>query len=97
MYPDMPLLAACLCMFLHAWNIPERMHVQELIMNDSETSALRNVLSFTLLILCNLEVFNSECLLILGPHPWHMDVPSLGVESELQLLAYIMATAMLDP
>ena len=24
----------------------------------------------------------------LGPHPWHMEVPRLGVESELQLLAY---------
>ena len=29
----------------------------------------------------------------LGPHPWHMDVPRLGVESELQLLAYTTATA----
>ena len=26
-------------------------------------------------------------LAILGPHPWHMDVPRLGVKSELQLLA----------
>ena len=24
----------------------------------------------------------------LGLHPWHMEVPRLGVESELQLLAY---------
>ena len=27
----------------------------------------------------------------------HMDIPSLGVESELQLPAYITATAMRDP
>ena len=32
----------------------------------------------------------------LGPHPWH-EVPSLGVESELQLPAYATATAMPDP
>ena len=33
----------------------------------------------------------------LGPHPQHMEVPRLGVESELQLLAYTTATAMPDP
>ena len=33
----------------------------------------------------------------LGPHLWHMDVPRLGVEWELQLLAYTAATAMPDP
>ena len=30
----------------------------------------------------------------LGPHPQHMEVPRLGVESELQLPAYTTATAM---
>ena len=29
----------------------------------------------------------------LGCHPQHMEVPRLGVESELQLLAYTTATA----
>ena len=33
----------------------------------------------------------------LGPHPQHMEVPRLGVESELQLFAYPTATAMPDP
>ena len=33
----------------------------------------------------------------LGPHLWHMEVPRLGVESELQLPAYTTATAMPDP
>ena len=28
----------------------------------------------------------------LGPHPWHMEVPRLGVKLELQLLAYTRAT-----
>ena len=32
----------------------------------------------------------------LGPHPRHMEVPRLGVESELQLLAYATATAAPD-
>ena len=35
-------------------------------------------------------------LVFLGPHPWHMQVPRLGVKSELQLLAYATATAMPD-
>ena len=33
----------------------------------------------------------------LGPHLQHMEVPRLGVESELQLPAYAMATATWDP
>ena len=37
------------------------------------------------------------CLLFLGLHPQHMKVPRLGIESELQLLAYATATAMQDP
>ena len=30
---------------------------------------------------------------LLGLHPWHMEVPRLGVESELLPLAYATATA----
>ena len=30
-------------------------------------------------------------------HPQHMEVPRLGVQSEVQLPAYAMATATLDP
>ena len=33
----------------------------------------------------------------LGPHPRHMEVPRLGVKSELQQLAYTTATATRDP
>lgn len=32
----------------------------------------------------------------LGPHPWHMEVSRLGVQSELQLPAYTTATTMWD-
>ena len=32
----------------------------------------------------------------LGQHPWHMEVPRLGVESELSLLAFAKATATPD-
>ena len=31
-----------------------------------------------------------------GSHPWHMEIPRLGVELELQPLAYTTATAMPD-
>ena len=32
----------------------------------------------------------------LGPHPWHMEIPRLGIKLELQLLAYVTATATWD-
>ena len=35
-------------------------------------------------------------LLFSRPHPWNMEVPRLGVESELKLPAYTTATAMQD-
>ena len=37
------------------------------------------------------------CFSFLGMHPRHMEVPRLGVESELQLPAYTTATATQDP
>ena len=39
----------------------------------------------------------SCCCCFLGPPLWHMEVPRLGVELELQLPAYTIATAMRDP
>ena len=39
--------------------------------------------------------FFSFCFL--GPHPWHMVIPRLGVELELQLPAYTTAAATPDP
>ena len=33
----------------------------------------------------------------LGPHLWHMEIPRLGVHSELQLPACTTATATPDP
>ena len=36
-------------------------------------------------------------LVFLGPHPRHMEVPRLGVKSELQRPAYSTATATPDP
>ena len=38
------------------------------------------------------------CLFVfLGPHPWHMEVPRLGVELELQLPAYTTAHGNAGP
>ena len=34
---------------------------------------------------------------VLGPHPWLVEIPRLGVLSELQLQVYITATTMPDP
>ena len=36
-------------------------------------------------------------IVFLGPHLHHMEVPKLGVESELQLLAHATDTAVWDP
>ena len=45
-----------------------------------------------------LFIYLFVCLFIyfLGLHPWHMEVPRLGVDSELQLPIYITATATWD-
>ena len=44
-------------------------------------------------------VFFFVCLflLILGLYLWHMEGPRLGVELEIQLVAYTTATTMPDP
>ena len=34
---------------------------------------------------------------LLGPHPWHKEVPRRGVQLEIQQLAYTRATAKRDP
>ena len=52
--------------------------------------------------LFNVYLFFFVCLFVfffcfLGPHLWHMEVPKLGVEMELQLPAYTTATATQDP
>ena len=43
-----------------------------------------------------LYLFIFLVIVLLGPHPRHMEVPRLDVESELQLPAYITATATRD-
>ena len=48
-------------------------------------------LSFPFLFFSFLGLF-----IFLGPHPWHVEVPRLGVELELQLLAYTTPTASRD-
>ena len=42
-------------------------------------------------------LFTFFLFFLLGLHLPHMEVPRLGVESELQLLAYTAATAIWDP
>ena len=44
-----------------------------------------------------LSFFFFFCFCFLGPHLQHMEVPRLAVKSELQLPAYITATATWDP
>ena len=51
----------------------------------------------TSLLIILAEVLGLFFFFFLGPHPWHMEVPKLGVKSELQLMAYTTATEMWDP
>jgi len=48
---------------------------------------------------CNLchSYSNVDYYYYLGMNPWHMEVPRLWVELELQLPSYATATAMQDP
>ena len=56
-------------------------------------SACHPVKQMSSLLGCFKKIF---FLCFLGPHPQHMEVPRLGVESELQLPAYSTTTAMGD-
>ena len=49
--------------------------------------------------LLNVIFFGFVCLFVafLGPYPRHLEFPRLGVQSELQCLAYTTATATQDP
>ena len=57
------------------------------------TIHLFNILSRIVLGVCFVFFFLS---FFLGPYPRYMEVPRLGLESELQLLAYATATATSD-
>ena len=58
---------------------------------DKETDSLCALLH---VVLCFFFFF---LFVFLGPHLWHIEVPRLGVKSELELLAYTTATATPDP
>ena len=47
----------------------------------------------------NFRIFKEEFFfpVFLGLHPWHMEIPKLGVELERLLLAYTTATATATP
>ena len=51
---------------------------------------------FLVFTMMHLDMFTYFCFFFLGPHQHHTEVPGLGVELELQLLAYTTATAMRD-
>ena len=55
------------------------------------------ILQIQFYFLFGLVWFGIFLFCFLGPHSQHMEVPRLGVKSELQLLAYATATAPKDP
>ena len=51
----------------------------------------------SILFVSQIFINESKLFFFLGPYLQHMEIPSLGVKLELQLLAYTTATATLDP
>ena len=66
--------------------------VQNLSLHCIPTENLNSESQYTLT-----EKFLFKFFCFLGPHPQHMEVPRLGVKSELQLQAYATAIATRDP
>ena len=64
--------------------------------SSSSSTTAHHFLSFSFHF-STLFAFSVLFCCFLGPHPQHMEVPRLGVELELQLLAYTAATAKQDP
>ena len=76
-------------------------NIIEKVMSPSCNSFLAHDLCSTLSVQFNLPLgglffFFFFFLVYLGPHLQHMEVPKLGVESELQLPAFNTATGMSD-
>ena len=70
-----------------------KISVGDLLTSRDKNSMNKNffsILSFSVRILFFFSSFS-------GPHPQHMEIPRLGVESELHLPACATATATLDP
>ena len=68
-------------------------HESELIYKSSTLKWLTTQIYFRFSIPTSLTFYFFG---FLGPHLWHMDIPSLGIELELQLPAYSTATATPD-
>ena len=64
---------------------------------DEQRSGTRESLKLMQMLASILFYFILFFFFFLWPHLQHMEVPRLGVESELQPLAYTMATATQDP
>ena len=65
----------------------------------TQFSPLLNKTTAILLMILPVASLTNTFFFFLGPHPWYIEVPRLGVELELQLQlpAYMAATAMWDP
>jgi len=62
----------------------------------SKSNDYRNEIINSIIIARVFKIDESTCNFSLEPHPRHMEVPRLGVESELLLPAYTRATATPD-
>ena len=70
-------------------------HYEMSLISPTESQDTLGILSY-ICFFCLFVLVFVGFFYFLGPHLWHMEVPRLGVESELQLPAHTTATAILD-
>ena len=100
-----PFLLSCHLCFMGVFFLNYKLQETESTLSSFETlgtwcsakeEVTEHVLFCFVLYFCGF-FFLSFFFFFLGPHLQHMEVPRLGNESELQLLAYDTATATWDP
>ena len=69
----------------------------KLLIQNLTQVGLSLIMSFHSTTLMSIDLIFFFFFCFLGLHPCHMQVPRLEIESELQLPAYTIATAMWDP
>ena len=81
------------CIQRKGWGPGKNMQVINNSQNGSSTCLQSNHSDYIIIIISS----SSSSICFLGLHPRHMEVPRLGVESELWLPAYATAIARPDP
>ena len=90
-------LPSVLSFFLHPWHaeVP-RPAVKPMTRHDNVKPLTTRPPGNSNIVSLDHFILFTYLFFFLGPRLWHMEVPRLGIESELQLQGYATATAMPD-